>query len=224
MVVVDDYICCKWSMPYFTKANGNELWVLLAEKAWAKIHGSYHKTHWGYACETMRDLTGAPSKDYEIAKFPDMFERLVKADEKNYMIAAACINEEDGLEESKANELGLVAAHAYSVLRAIEVELEGETHQLIQLRNPWGNTEWTGKWSDSSDIWTPELKEQLNFTEEDDGTFWMDFEDTKRYFDLMYICKVNDDYLYSFFECSDPIDHYLMIVIDKPGEYTFSIT
>lgn len=42
VVVVDDYICCRWSKPCFTRAKGNELWVGLAEKAWAKIHGSYH--------------------------------------------------------------------------------------------------------------------------------------------------------------------------------------
>ena len=69
-----------------------------------------------------------------------------------------------------------------SMIKATKLVLEGQIHQLLQLRNPWKDTNWYGKWSDSSDIWTPELKKQLNFTEEDDGTFWMDFEDAKHIF------------------------------------------
>jgi len=26
------------------------------------------------------------------------------------------------------------------------------------MRNPWGDGEWTGDWSDGSNLWTPELK------------------------------------------------------------------
>jgi len=31
--------------------------------------------------------------------------------------------------------------------------------RLIELRNPWGYWEWTGDWSDGSDLWTDVLKE-----------------------------------------------------------------
>ena len=42
-VVVDNYIPCIKGRPVFTKGNGNELWVLVLEKAWAKIHGTYKR-------------------------------------------------------------------------------------------------------------------------------------------------------------------------------------
>lgn len=158
-IVLDDFIVCKYSKPCFTKAKGNELWVLLAEKAWAKIHGSFHRIKSGWAHETMRDLTGAPAFSHKVSKEPDMWEKIVEADEKDYMIAASCGNRAEELEKSAARELGLITAHSYSLVRATSVELDGETHNLVQLRNPWGGTEWNGKWSDSSDIWTPELKE-----------------------------------------------------------------
>lgn len=29
----------------------------------------------------------------------------------------------------------------------------GEKIDLMQLRNPWGHKEWTGKWSDGSSEW-----------------------------------------------------------------------
>lgn len=41
-VIVDDYIPCYFNGgPIFTRGNGNELWVLLLEKAYAKLHGDY---------------------------------------------------------------------------------------------------------------------------------------------------------------------------------------
>ena len=43
MVVIDDFIPCAKKAPVFSSANGNELWVILLEKAWAKLHGSYER-------------------------------------------------------------------------------------------------------------------------------------------------------------------------------------
>jgi calpain-15 len=40
-VVVDDYFPCVDGVPMSAKPVGNELWVLILEKAWMKICGSY---------------------------------------------------------------------------------------------------------------------------------------------------------------------------------------
>jgi len=42
-VIVDDYIPCKrdyynQTKPCFSASNDNELWVIILEKAWAKLH------------------------------------------------------------------------------------------------------------------------------------------------------------------------------------------
>ena len=65
-VVLDDYFPCQFGEPCFSKANGNELWVLILEKAWAKLHGSYERIEAGFAHNVMNDLTGAPSFDFDI--------------------------------------------------------------------------------------------------------------------------------------------------------------
>lgn len=64
-VVIDDYFPCLFNEPCFTKAEGNELWVLILEKVWAKLHGSYERIEAGFAHNVMTDLTGAPSFDID---------------------------------------------------------------------------------------------------------------------------------------------------------------
>ena len=61
-IVVDDNFPClsEKQGPAFSRANGNELWVLLIEKAYAKIYGSYEIIEGGNPVIALRDLTGAP--------------------------------------------------------------------------------------------------------------------------------------------------------------------
>jgi|TARA_B110000305_G_C19431785_1_gene636589 hypothetical protein len=40
--------------------------VILLEKAWAKLHGSYERIIGGMAHYTFRDLTGAPAYEYSL--------------------------------------------------------------------------------------------------------------------------------------------------------------
>jgi len=55
-------------MPMFSRANSNEMWVLLIEKAYAKLHGNYFTLRGGFANEGMIDLTGCPSTTYDFEK------------------------------------------------------------------------------------------------------------------------------------------------------------
>jgi len=68
---------------------------------------------------------------------------------------------------------GLIKDHAYSVLRAIECNGK----KFVILRNPWGQYEWTGRWSDGSAEWTHEWLEllpQIGHEFGEDGQFIME--------------------------------------------------
>jgi hypothetical protein len=85
---------------------------------------------------------------------PDRFwkEELLLANQDRLF---GCAN--DGLDTTRSGDWsatvnGLIGSHAYSVLRA--TEYNGKRFVLI--RNPWGQSEWTGPWSDGSREWTPE--------------------------------------------------------------------
>ena len=47
------------------------------------------------------------------------------------------------------------------------------------MRNPHGGTEWEGDWSDKWDGWTDELKEQLSWSDKEDGQFFMPYSNFK---------------------------------------------
>ena len=108
--------------------------------------------------------------------------KLLHYDSKNYIMAASA-----GSTEASAatlEELGLVALHSYGIMGcAVVRDQYGDEIRLVQLRNPWGDFEWTGDWGDSSELWTPELKRIVGFVDDStDGSFWMSWKDLCFYF------------------------------------------
>ena len=89
-LILDDYFPCKNKSPCFSNAHGNELWVLLVEKAWAKLHGSYDRIESGISCLALRDLSGAPSFYYNLRKANNIIEKIFEAKQKGYLICAGC--------------------------------------------------------------------------------------------------------------------------------------
>lgn len=64
-VTIDDlFPCYPLGTPIFSAAHGNELWVLIIEKAYAKLHGNYFSLREGISGEAMLDLTGCPTVIY----------------------------------------------------------------------------------------------------------------------------------------------------------------
>lgn len=80
------------------------------------------------------------------------------------------------------------------MIAAKEVTYKGEKVQLVNLRNPWGKTEWQGAWNDNDSRWTPALKKECNWVGADDGAFWMPIEDFTKHFSEVSICRVEDTY------------------------------
>jgi len=96
---------------------------------------------------------------------------------------AAGVSQNSEEDAKMLQKIGLVGGHSYGLIAVHVVkDKKGQNVNLIQLRNPWGSFEWNGDWGDKSDCWTDEAKAEVNFTDEDDGTFWMSFDDFKKYF------------------------------------------
>ena len=139
----------------FSKAHGNELWVLILEKAYSKLHGNYKSIVGGLPYEAMMDLTGCPTTSYEFSddKVKDMiksgklWEYIKTFDKAGYIMCGGTPGKDMWTESGGPDKKGgIVPGHAYSIIAAKE-------HKgicLVNIRNPWGSFEWDGDWSDES--------------------------------------------------------------------------
>lgn len=195
IVILDDYFPCfksndKIKQPIFSKPKNSELWVMLLEKAWAKINGGYINIISGWATEVLKVLTPftvqSMAHETYIYKPDKMWEIILSADEKEYIMASSS----KGTEEVES--LGIVGNHAFTLIGAKEMLICGKKTRLVLIRNPWGFREWTGDWSDSSPLWTEEAKKAFGYQEsidKDDGLFWMSYKDFLKFFNITEICK-----------------------------------
>nr|XP_020864992.1 calpain-3 isoform X2 [Phascolarctos cinereus] len=95
---------------------------------------------------------------------------------------------------------GLVKGHAYSVTGLEETTFKGEKVKLVRLRNPWGQVEWNGSWSDGWKDWVlidKAEKSRLQHQVTEDGEFWMSYEDFMYHFTKLEICNLTADALES---------------------------
>lgn len=86
---------------------------------------------------------------------------------------------------------GIVPGHAYSIIAVKSYK----GIRLLEIRNPWGEFEWGGAWSDNSKEWTKEYISVFKPKfDSKDGTFWMSYQDYFKYFNSVNICKVKNWY------------------------------
>lgn len=200
-VTIDDFFpCFPQSTPIFSRSQGNELWVLLLEKAYAKLHGSYGLLRGGWACEGMIDLTGCPTESIDFNKEvgEDMLNQntlwplLMKEDNEGSLISGSTPGEDRWTETGgPAKTGGLVPGHAYTIIQV----REAYGIRLLNIRNPWGWFEWEGDWGDRSPLWTPKMQQAFEpVLDEKDGTFWMNYEDFVQNFSAVNICRANSFY------------------------------
>jgi len=173
----------------FTGTKYNELWVMLIEKAWAKVNGRFETIQKGSSCEALAALTGAPVEylNHKELTISDLWNKLKQFNMEKYVICCY----------SETKTKGILKGCIYTLIGVYEFPYKGKAAYLLQIRNPWGFSEWTGKWSDNDSNWTSDLRKELNHTSKDDGIFFMPYEDFFKIFTQTFIAKVHDDYSHS---------------------------
>ncbi|XP_077905072.1 calpain-3 isoform X4 [Ictidomys tridecemlineatus] len=200
-VVVDDCLPTYNNQLVFTKSNHrNEFWSALLEKAYAKLHGSYEALKGGNTTEAMEDFTGGVTEFFEIKDAPrDMYKIMRKAIERGSLMGCS-IDTIVPVQYETRMACGLVKGHAYSVTGLEEALFKGEKVKLVRLRNPWGQVEWNGSWSDGWKDWSfvdKDEKARLQHQVTEDGEFWMSYEDFIYHFTKLEICNLTADALES---------------------------
>ncbi|XP_059533282.1 calpain-9 [Myotis daubentonii] len=198
-VVVDDRLpTFRDRLIFLHSADHNEFWSALLEKAYAKLNGSYEALKGGSAIEAMEDFTGGVAETFATKEAPEnLYEILDKALQRGSLVGCS-IDIKNSAESEARTPFGLIKGHAYTVTGIDQVHVRGRKTELIRVRNPWGQVEWNGAWSDSSAEWRavgPAEQQRLSYAALDDGEFWMAFSDFKAHFDKVEICNLTPDAL-----------------------------
>lgn len=202
-VIVDDYIAITENRtPLYACSSEKELWPMVLEKGYAKIHRSWDTIDGGIEREALGDMTGGIETrlNFRItgpdAKFP--FEQFYHMVKNPNTVMGCSVDEkvqESGARGSSGEAgavYGLFKFHAYSV---IDAAMADDGKGFVRVRNPWGgDAEWKGPFSDNSPEWKqfPKYAAVCKPEFKDDGAFWMTWDDFKKYFVDVDVCEYVD--------------------------------
>ncbi|KAL5009574.1 hypothetical protein ScPMuIL_011879 [Solemya velum] len=213
-VYIDDFLPVVYGQSIWgahSASNSNELWVALLEKAFAKYNSSYDAAFGGYPDEAYLYLAGGVSEkvNLEDCRPTVLFSRLRNALKCGSLVACCVPGENE-------DKFGLIGNHAYSVTGFSDVKMSGKSVDLLRVRNPWGETEWTGPWSDRSSEWERLPPNSIKHANINDGEFWVQIHDFVEYFRDVTICSLSPDFDKD--GCTDSLNHVLCIFGDWVGD------
>ncbi|XP_023126526.2 calpain-2 catalytic subunit-like isoform X8 [Amphiprion ocellaris] len=199
-VVVDDRLPSRDGRLMFVHSEeGAEFWSALLEKAYAKLNGSYESLNGGSSIEGFEDFTGGIAESYDLQEAPPFLFNIMRKALRLGSLLGCSINISNSRETEAITPQKLVKGHAYSITAVEQVHHLGSPVELVRIRNPWGQVEWSGAWSDNSPEWTgvqPEERSRLD-RPADDGEFWMSYRDFLQQFSHLDICNLTPDTLSS---------------------------
>jgi hypothetical protein len=158
--------CNQLGKPLYARSGSeDEMWVMLLEKGYAKLHRNYENLKTGFVDYALRDLTGGISEQIKwtrpqdeaslASKAEEVFHRVVTCLDLGCLLGCKAEVPKGRRREVDTDGYGILKGHAYSLLAyAMLTEAgSGIVHRLIRVRNPWGQREWEGRWGDNTAEW-----------------------------------------------------------------------
>ena len=177
----------------FCKSFNNEIWLMLLEKAWAKIKGSYYNMDNGSPFDVLKSLLLSSNSKEDFSydfhslnddnkknKIWDIMVNNVNKNDNSFMI---CLSKGNLKNKKKLNNLNysIVENHFYNIINVFEEE--GKKFLLI--RNPWGfNLKNKNYYKNKNDLefiidnseeYIEEKEKEDNLSSLEEGEFIIDF-------------------------------------------------
>ena len=156
--IIDDYLPYSGENTIFAGlGKDGSVWGAVMEKVFAKRYGNWEHTVGGWMYAAVAAMNGSPWVNHWHGGISsDDLWTLVKTHDKDKDVMTAATHFCGSHDES--NDDGAACSHAYTVLGCGEYDGPNGKVRLVKMRNPWGLEEYHGPYSDSSDLWTPELR------------------------------------------------------------------
>ncbi|KAJ3287315.1 Calpain-6, partial [Borealophlyctis nickersoniae] len=208
-VVVDDYLPCDAEGEVICSRSNevNEFWIALLEKAFAKLCGGYDQLKRESPGNAFVDISSSvpeqimlhsPAAQDEFRQH-SLYHFLQKGIRRNTLMSC-CITPSSQTMRDVISEQGLIYGRSYAILNVFTIKIRmsnmrRRTAQLVKLRNPWGMVNFNGAWSVMSKEWQVVPKREmrrLGLVFEDEGEFFMSFEDLQNQFNVLMVCRQYD--------------------------------
>ena len=201
LVYVDDRVPCDADgAPFFSRTDDPcEFWLLLLEKALAKHVGTYEALTAGSTADALAALTGGTVETVDLAAMKGDPE---KDDEKDKLwtglkellgagMLSVMVKWRPG--ERRRPRGGLLAGHAYGVVKALEAGGRNGT-KMVKLINCWQTGKPGGKWAHGSPNWAkhPQVVQDCLYEPNDDVGFWLEVDEFASIFDVAYSVRTYD--------------------------------
>jgi len=212
-----------------------EMWISILEKAYAKYYGTYTMLENGYVHHALKTLTGFDAEEIfllEATQGPArtrLWQKLQHYARNGFLMGCGTIA--NNAANAELMDSGLMFGSCYAIYQVRSID----GHKLLQLRNPPGaQSEWKGDWGDDSELWTTRLKQKLDWTKDDeDGTFWISFDDFCLAFRSLYVCHYFNPKIWSNVEIQScwkgktaaglPTKHNLDAKVDRNPQWILDL-
>jgi len=213
-VLLDDYFpCTKDNVPIFSRPNTNELWFLLAEKAFAKLYGSYSDIKNIQITDALEAMTGMPTAQFTLKDIEEeeLWSNMLDYDKKNYIF---CAGNNSASEDETKNRI-------FSVVRLYDTD----NYKIIKLRDHFGDFEWNGEFSDGSPLWTRELRDEIGHYNGENNCFFMSIAEFMKHFEYLAVCFYHENWARTSEEVvvSHKAAAFFEILVDREMEAILSV-
>eukprot|EP01065_Artemidia_motanka_P031427 TRINITY_DN3779_c0_g1_i1.p1 TRINITY_DN3779_c0_g1~~TRINITY_DN3779_c0_g1_i1.p1 ORF type:complete len:1589 (+),score=470.00 TRINITY_DN3779_c0_g1_i1:64-4830(+) len=219
-ITIDDLLpvdaSAEQQLVFASSPQSEELWPAYAEKAYAKLHGSYQALEGSpLVAHALEDFTGGQVETInlldeaakELVRSGVLWTRIQGALRNKWLVGGQLLSSR-GTRHDEKRSMGITPDRLFGVLEARD--LLGR--RLLRLRDPWDLAPWRGRWSCGSKQWTQEVLDALDLKpDSNDGTFWMAWEDFPYYFNELTVCRMHSS------ECASS-DHWHQAQV--AGEWT----
>ena len=192
ILIIDDYfpIIKGTTILRFSKPVKNEIWLLLLEKAFAKVNGGYGSL---FSCDVsmvVQTFTGFPVERvnfYDMLDIEDL-EEMIRFN-KNVNIINLCPNKDT------CEEIGLMIGCAYQVLDIFDVRNNNngkeECLKVLKIKNLFEYNKYTGDWAPGGEKLTDTVKNIVGYNPNEKNIIYISLEFAFKYFSQIQIIYPN---------------------------------